>query len=132
MTKERKIRVGVFIVFLVIIVALHLMPKPENTNIISVFYNYYLIDILLPCYLVIMLTLSLDRLPEKLLGRRNLITIFIALFVFLIGFTVETLQYFDLQILGTTFDPFDYLMYLFGVVLGLSVDRGIIIISKNF
>jgi hypothetical protein len=47
---------------------------------------------------------------------------FTALAVFLIGFSVETLQYFDIPVLGSTFDPLDYLMYALGALLGLITD----------
>jgi hypothetical protein len=54
-----------------------------------------------------------------------------AITVFLIGFTVETLQYYDIHIFGSTFDYLDYLMYLFGVLLGLIMDYAIILISDK-
>ncbi len=45
-----------------------------------------------------------------------------ALVVFLLAALAETLQYFGLAALGSTFDPLDYLMYFLGAVLAVLLD----------
>jgi glycopeptide antibiotics resistance protein len=45
---------------------------------------------------------------------------------FLIGLTVEFLQYFEKPIFGQTYDPCDILMYALGILLGLSFDMVIL------
>ncbi len=42
--------------------------------------------------------------------------------VFLMPSAAETLQYFGIPVLGSTFDPLDYAMYAIGAILGAIVD----------
>lgn len=130
-TIEKKIRFTTLFIICVLVVILHLMPKPSYDSAFGVFFNSYVVNIILPCYLFLLLTLNLYTLPPKIKQREMLIKILMAVMVFLISFTVETLQYFNINIFGSTFDVIDYLMYLSGVLLGLTIDYFIILISNK-
>jgi hypothetical protein len=81
-------------------------PYPE-------FVKGYLIDILLPFALYFLLSLAGKSFkPWYIRGG----------LVFLIGSTVESLQYFGVHILGQTFDPMDFIMYAAGVLLAIFID----------
>lgn len=125
---EKKIRLMVFAGLLVVTLALHLLPKPVNTNAFRCFYNSYLVDIILPCYLFLLLTVSI--IP-KIKQHERLAKALMAACIFFIGFTVETMQYFNIRIFGSTFDYLDYLMYFLGVMLGLIIDYCIIEMAKR-
>ena len=131
MSTEKKVRITTLMILCVFTVALHLLPRPGYDTFISVFYNSFLIDIVLPCYLYLLLTMNVYSLPQKLKQKEMLVKILMGSAVFLVGFTVETLQYFDVPILGRTFDPLDYVMYFLGVIFGFAIDFGIISLSKR-
>lgn len=97
---------------------LHFIIGPNYNEPFSIFVNSYLIDILLPFSLYYLFTVN--KKPDKKIPA--------AIAVFLIGFSVETLQYFNIYVFGSTFDPVDYLMYTLGVISALILD--ITIISK--
>lgn len=129
---EKRIRLIVLVVLCVITTILHLMPRPTYNTGYGRFFNSYLIDILLPAYLFFLFTMNLYRLPPKYLDRPFLVKLIMAVLVLLIGFTIETLQYFSIPILGRTFDPMDYMMYLIGVLIGLGLDYGVVMISRQY
>ena len=129
-TKEKKIRFVVLFIMFVLLLWLHLMSRPSYDTAWGRFFNSYGIDILLPAYLFILLTINLYNLPPKIKDKQKLVKILMAAFVLMIGFTVETLQYFGVPLLGRTFDMLDYSMYFAGVLLGLIIDYLIIRISK--
>jgi hypothetical protein len=69
--------------------------------------NGYLIDILLPFAMYLLLGVqNLDRFHGRLLRF---------LLVFGVGAAAETAQYFGFEILGRTFDPLDYVMFIAGL-----------------
>lgn len=119
--KEKTIRIIVIVLLLLILLALHILgPSYFAPN--SIFINSFLVDILLPCYLFLLLTFK---------NRKKQMKILFAIGVFLIGFIVETLQYFGVPILGRTFDVLDYPMYLLGTLAGVGIDALIIRLSKD-
>ena len=119
---ERRLRLLVMLILCMVILVLHLMPRPSIETWHGRFFNAYLVDILLPAYLFVLFSLNTFRLSDKFRMHPLQTRLFMAGFVFLIGVTIETLQYFHVPILGRTFDPLDFLMYLFGVMIGLGID----------
>jgi len=91
---------------------IHFLVGPEYNGPFPLFVNGYLIDILLP-FVVYFLIAIADVIPYKWM---------IFSLVFLIGFSVETLQYFQIPVFGNTFDFWDYFMYLIGAILAWIVD----------
>jgi len=130
MEKEKRIRIAVLIILCAITLVLHLMPRPSYTTLYGRFFNSYIIDILLPAYLFILFTMQIYRLSFKFQNRPFQVKLIMAGIVLLIVFTIETLQYFHVPILGRTFDPVDYLMYFIGVLLGMLIDFIVVGVSK--
>lgn len=130
MRKEKIIRIIVIVLLFSILLALHIFGVAYLVPN-SVFINSFLVDILLPCYLFLLLTLNLYSLPPSLIKYKKQLKIILAIGVFLIGFVIETLQYFGFPILGSTFDVLDYLMYFLGVLFGAGIDAFIIRLSRN-
>ncbi|MEN8121937.1 MAG: DUF2809 domain-containing protein [Bacteroidota bacterium] len=95
---------------------LHFIISPNYQGPFPVFINSYLIDILLPFSLYYLFTLSVKS--DKKIP--------VAIIVFLIGFSVETFQYFNIHVFGSTFDPVDYLMYALGVFSALIFDYTVV------
>ena len=105
---------------IILVAVLHFIIGPHYQGPFKTFVSGYLIDIFLP---MVMVLLPMKHCPKFLNTRFRKAAI-----VFLIGATVETLQYFGVSIFGTTFDPIDYVMYALGVSLGVSID--IFILSR--
>jgi len=100
---------------------LHFLIGPNYDGPFKIFMSSYLIDIMLPMNIYLLAQLFLRKNIRDKSAR-----IYGALLTFLIGLTVETLQYFNINVFGSTFDPWDILMYGLGVLLGLSIDLTII------
>jgi len=81
----------------------------------------YLIDILLPMNLYLLLQISLRKNMSVIKAR-----IIGALFTFAFGTIVEILQFYEIEFLGSTYDPWDILMYGIGIGLGILIDLTII------
>jgi len=96
---------------------LHFLIGPGYQGPFRLFMTGYLIDILLPmnCYLLGQLFL---RKYFPVINSR----IIAGLGTFVLGALVEYLQYRGLDFLGSTYDPWDLLMYAMGVGLGLVID----------
>jgi hypothetical protein len=129
MKKEKIIRLTIIILFFIILVILHIFGTSYFAPN-SIFINSFLVDILLPCYLFLLFTINFYSLPQSYIKYKKQIKFLFAIAVFLIGFFIETLQYFGVPILGSTFDFLDYLMYLLGTLLGVGIDYVIIKLSK--
>lgn len=96
---------------------LHFLISPDYHGKYETFIKGYVIDILLPMNLYLLLQVSLRRMISKARSR-----IFGALITFILGIAVEFLQWHDIHILGTTFDPLDIVMYGSGIFLGILID----------
>ena len=100
---------------------LHLLIGPNYQGICKHFIRGYLIDILLPMNLYLLLQISLRKnilvYKARILG---------AIFTFAFGTIVEILQFYEIEFLGRTFDPWDMLMYGIGIGLGIAIDLTII------
>lgn len=102
------------------VASLHFVTGAQYRGPFPDFVNGYLIDIMGPFAAYFLICLNL----EKLLHR-----IWAADAVFLVGVVVELLQYFDVPVFGSTFDPLDFVMYGAGVSLALAVD--LFLVSKD-
>jgi len=80
------------------------------------YYYSYFSDFVLPFGFYFLLCVAERQLPIfKHWGVKSAI-------VFLLPSIAETCQYFGIPILGSTFDPVDYLMYAFGALSAILID----------
>jgi len=100
---------------------LHFIIGPDYQGICKQFIRGYLIDILLPMNLYLLLQISLRK--NILINKARIIG---AIFTFAFGTLVEILQFHKIVILGSTYDPWDILMYGIGIGLGIAIDLTII------
>jgi hypothetical protein len=100
---------------------LHFVIGPDYQGVFKHFIRGYLIDILLPMNLYLLIQISLRK---KISVKKARITG--AIFTFAFGTTVEILQLYKIEFLGRTYDPWDILMYLIGIGLGIVIDLTII------
>jgi hypothetical protein len=101
------------IIVALLVAALHFVIGPNYRGPFKSFLSGYLIDILLPFALYFLFTLNLNQ-------RRHKILVCIGIFVF--ATAVEYLQYLEIGIFGSVFDPYDFLAYLAGVVSAIVFD----------
>ena len=100
---------------------LHFVIGPDYQGIFKHFIRGYLIDILLPMNLFLLMQISLRKNISV-----NKARITGAIITFAFGTIVEILQLYEVEFLGRTFDPWDLLMYVIGVGLGIVIDLTII------
>lgn len=96
---------------------LHFVIGPDYQGIFKHFIRGYLIDILLPMNLYLLIQISL-RKNISVNKSRIIGTIITVAF----GTIVEILQLNEIEFFGSTFDPWDLLMYVIGVGLGIVID----------
>jgi hypothetical protein len=94
-------------------------------NRLSLYYSYFS-DLVLPFGFYFLLGLNDELLPLLKRWEAKLAT------AFLIPSILETLQYFGFPALGSTFDPFDYLMYALGAISAAVVDTQVFPRIFNF
>ena len=100
---------------------MHFLIGPDYQGIYKYFIRGYLIDILLPLNLYLLLQIALRK---KIVVYKARISA--AVFTFLFGTSVEILQLYGIDFLGSTYDPLDVLMYALGIGLGIAIDFTII------
>jgi hypothetical protein len=100
---------------------LHFVIGPDYQGIFKHFIRGYLIDILLPMNLYLLIQISLRKNISV-----NKTRIIGAIIPVAFGTIVEILQLYEIEFLGRTFDPWDLLMYVIGVGLGIVIDLTII------
>jgi len=100
---------------------LHFVIGPDYQGIFKHFIRGYLIDILLPMNLYLLIQISLRKNISF-----NKARIIGAIITVAFGTIVEILQLYEIEFLGRTFDPWDLLMYVIGVGLGIVIDLTII------
>jgi hypothetical protein len=100
---------------------LHFVIGPDYQGLFRHFMRGYLIDILLPMNLYLLLQISLRKNISVIKAR-----ITGALFTFAFGTIVEILQFYEIEFLGRTYDPWDILMYGIGIGVGIVIDLTII------
>ncbi len=102
---------------------LHFIIGPNYDGICKHFIRGYLIDLLLPMNLFLLMQIALRKKISIVRSR-----VIGALFIFLFGIAIEILQFYEIKFLGSTYDPWDILMYGIGIVLGLLID--LLIVDK--
>jgi hypothetical protein len=100
---------------------LHFVIGPDYQGIFKHFIRGYLIDILLPMNLYLLIQISLRK--NISVNKSRIIG---AIITFAFGTIVEILQLYDIEFLGRTYDPWDILMYVIGIGLGIVIDLTII------
>jgi hypothetical protein len=100
---------------------LHFVIGPDYQGIFRHFIRGYLIDILLPMNLYLLMQISLRK--KIAVNKARIIG---ALITFAFGTIVEILQLYEIEFLGRTYDPWDILMYVIGIGLGIVIDLTII------
>jgi hypothetical protein len=80
------------------------------------FYNSYFSDLILPFGEYFLLCAAEFKLPILRHWNPKLVI------SFLVPALAESFQYFDVPVLGSTFDPLDYLMYGFGAISAAIID----------
>ena len=100
---------------------LHFVIGPDYQGIFKHFIRGYLIDILLPMNLYLLIQISVRKNISV-----NKARIIGAITTFAFGTIVEILQLYEIEFLGRTYDPWDILMYLIGIGLGIVIDLTII------
>lgn len=103
---------------------LHFVTGPGYRGPFPLFVNGYLIDILLPFAFYFLLC------PQDTITPFLRPWIVKAVPVVVAAFSVETAQFFGVEIFGCTFDPLDYAAYVFGVGLAVVFDR--VILTRLF
>ena len=81
----------------------------------------YLIDILLPMNLYLLIQIAIR---QNISANKSRIIGAIVTFTF--GVLVEIVQLYKIEFFGRTYDPWDILMYVIGIGLGLVIDLTII------
>lgn len=100
---------------------LHFVIGPDYQGIFRHFIRGFLFDILLPVNLYLLIQIALRKNISVHKAR-----IIGAIFTVAFGTLVEILQFYKIEFLGRTFDPWDFLMYAIGVGLGMVIDLTII------
>jgi hypothetical protein len=98
-----------------IVAMLHFVIGPDYQGYMKDFITGYLIDVMLPFFLILLIGLFQNRFLQNYLIR--------GIIVFSIGLTVEVMQYYGYKILGNTADILDLLAYFSGIVLGIVFDH---------
>jgi len=112
--KPLKNRKKAFVIILSLsVAALHFIIGPNYRGPFKSFLSGYLIDILLPFALYFLFTLNLNQRKQK---------IFVCISIFALATAIEYLQYRGIGILGSVFDPYDFLAYLLGVISAIVFD----------
>jgi hypothetical protein len=103
---------------MILIAAVHIfrMGSYLQGELFNLYYSYFS-DIALPfgCYFL----LCTVEVPGPVLWHWEAKSAI----VFLMPSIAETLQYFGVPVLGSTFDPLDYVMYAVGAISAALVDR---------
>jgi hypothetical protein len=95
---------------------LHFVTGPGYRGPYPAFVNGYLIDIVLPMAVYFLLILPESQFS---LLRRWYVK---SMLVFAVGAGVEVAQFFGLPLLGSAFDPLDFVMYAAGVLTAAVLD----------
>ena len=124
---EIKSRRGVIVLIMSVIPAIHLFrPGSHFQEPFFTLYSGYFSDIVLPFGGYFLLCAAADKIP---ILENRLLKIG---FTFLLPALAETCQYLGFPVLGSTFDPLDYLMYASGTVLAVVVDTQVFFRIFNF
>ena len=109
-TQKKLLVVGIAIT----VALLHFVTGSAYNGPFPVFVNGYMVDILLPFSAYFLLCLVDLPLLQSWVVKCTV--------VFGFGLLVEAAQYFGFQLLGSTFDPLDIVMYALGVLSAAFLD----------
>lgn len=123
-SKDKKFRGIVIIFFLLMNLYFHLEDTYTLRSLYGSFSTSYVVDIILPCYMYLLCTLFIYRFDKWI--NPIIQRIIIAIGLFIVGVTIEVLQYIDIDLFGSVFDILDVLMYFIGIGIGIIIDIGII------
>lgn len=101
----------------VFVLALHFVTGPDYSGPIKSILKGYLIDVLLPMSVYLLLQVALRKQYAVSNSR-----IYAVVLTFFAGLIIENLQFLGYDILGSTWDPLDLVMYLTGIGLGVILD----------
>ena len=104
----------VVITIMIPIALLHFVTGSNYTGPCPEFVSGYLLDILIPFGFYFLLCLAELGLFKPWIVK--------SILVFGVGAFVEIAQFFDVPILGRTFDPVDFVMYGIGIMLAAVLD----------
>lgn len=100
---------------------LHFVVGPNYSGPGGAWVAGYLMDLLLPVsvYLLsqIVLRKSYPLFKSRIVGAVGTLGI---------GITVEVLQWQGIPLFGSTYDPIDIVMYVFGTGIGLMLDKSVV------
>ena len=103
---------------MMLIAAVHILRLGSylQGELFNLYYSYFS-DIAIPfgCYFL----LYAPEVPKPVFGHWEAKSAI----VFVVPSIAETLQYFGVPVLGSTFDPLDYAMYAVGAISAALVDR---------
>ena len=103
-----------FVIILAILVSiLHFVIGPNYRGPFKGFLTGYLLNILIPFWLYFLLTLNLHQMKQKILVCAG---------IFALAAVIEYSQYRGTALLGTTYDPYDFLAYFSGVISAVLLD----------
>lgn len=118
---KNKISTSIIVAISIFVGLLHFVVGPDYHGIFRHFIRGYLIDILLPMNLYLLIQISARK---KL--TVNTARIVGAVIPFAFGTMVEILQLYKIKFFGSTYDPWDILMYGIGIGLGIVIDLTVI------
>jgi hypothetical protein len=120
---SRRVAVVISIVALIAVVHIFRIGSYLQGELYKLYYSYFS-DFILPFGFYFLLCMNEPHMP---ILRRWEAKLAIA---FLMPSIAETCQYFGIPVLGSTFDPLDYLMYGIGAMLAAAVDTQVF--SRTF
>ncbi len=119
---ENKIRFsgrrGVILCIMAVIAIIHILRIGNYlSGVLYHLYYSYFSDLILPFGGYFLVCAAELKLPILRHWKPKLVISFFA------PALAETFQFFDIPVLGSTFDPLDYLMYAFGAILAAIIDN---------
>ncbi|MBP7508176.1 MAG: DUF2809 domain-containing protein [Prolixibacteraceae bacterium] len=118
---KNKISTYIIVAISLFVGLLHFVIGPDYQGMFKHFIRGYLIDILLPLNLYLLLQIALRK--KLSVNKSRIIS---AIFTAAFGTVVEILQLYKIEFLGSTFDPWDLIMYVIGIGLGIVIDLTVI------
>ena len=122
---DKSIKRKRLVIFIQLVIALFfILGADKASRSLYIQYQSYFADIFIPFGFYFLLSIKGDRSKYFNTWWKK------SLAIFILCATSETLQYFGIYALARVFDPIDYVMYGFGVLLAAFVDR--VIFTRTF
>jgi hypothetical protein len=115
-SNQQKFRKKIVIVVIALLVALIHFVKSGSYwgGPFALFWNGYMFDVIVPLGFYFLLCANEFSFLKYWFSK--------AAFVFIVAAGVEIAQYFGAHILGSTFDPVDFIMFGIGVIMAIIFD----------